>query len=95
MKRHVIPQNPHCDYYVHAFNLTHEEASRSGQGGSVQIEQILDLADAVRQFNPHAQVHFAWTQEVDFWERHRLLMDRIHSTKTRDGKNHRGSEQDS
>ena len=85
MKRHVIPQNPNCDYYVHAYNLTLEQVSRSGQGGNVNVEEILELADAVHQFHPHARVHFAWTQEADFWERHRVLMHKIHTTKRVDG----------
>ena len=37
-----------CDYYVHAYNTTHEPKSRSGNGGPINAEDVFLLRDALK-----------------------------------------------
>jgi hypothetical protein len=49
-KNVVRPNARHgCDYFVHYYNVTHEEGGRSGGGGAIRADEILQLADAVRR----------------------------------------------
>jgi hypothetical protein len=47
--QHVIRPNAphHCDYFVHYYNVTNEQAGRSGTGGAMDPAEILLLRHAV------------------------------------------------
>ena len=80
--KNVIATNPHCDYFVHYYNLTEEAKGRSTKtGGFVHAEQILLLRQAVHRVNPQAVVQFAVTIEDQFWMQYNDLLQRIHDTK--------------
>ena len=91
--RHVIQPNAryHCDYFVHYYQLDHEESGRSGQGGDLHPEQVLLLEHHVwkEQKNKHQRtpvVRFAVDQEADFWKKYRPLLDKINNTLDPQGK---------
>ena len=70
--RNVISKNPTCDYFMHLFNITMEESSRSGAGGKLDsTESIMRaLEAAVHDINPHAIVAFA-IDTIDTYSRKR------------------------
>lgn len=73
-----------CDVFVHYYNLTFEQAGRSGDGGTLDPHEIRLLADAARRRN--MTVKFAVTEEADFWMRYHDLLTRMRTAKEPDGK---------
>lgn len=81
--RNVIPFND-CDYYVHYYYQTEETAGRSGQGGSIDPNDIRQLEHAVLTYGPNGRnrrVEFAFDTEDDFWKRYGNLIEKIRNTK--------------
>jgi hypothetical protein len=73
-----------CDYFVHYYNLTEEQAGRSGKGGVLNPSEILSLTGEVHRYAPqHAdrrpRVVFQVDQEAAFWNNYN---DLIHRTRT-------------
>lgn len=80
-----------CDYFVHYYHLTEEDAGRSGQGGKLNPEEIFKLRPAVLSATPplqmvKPQVSFTVTKEENFWKQYASLLEKIHNTKDDKGK---------
>ena len=69
--KNVISVNPTCDYYMHFFNKTAEEGSRSGLGGKLDsAESIMRLLkDAVHTISPTSIVRFGVDTQASYQQR--------------------------
>jgi hypothetical protein len=102
VKNVIRPNARHgCDYFVHYYNVTHEEGGRSGGGGTVQADDILRLAGAVDRaaaasaFNGGAPLggyrrrpvtRFAVETDGDFWTRRGALVRRVRTANDTEGR---------
>ena len=86
----ILPNAAHnCDYFVHYYQLETEAPGRSGSGGAIHPEQVLQLEQHVLKHAVRARtpiIKFAVTNEADFWEQYQDLLDKIQHTKDADGK---------
>jgi hypothetical protein len=100
LKTNVIPQNIHCDYFVHYYNQTTEAKGRDNNGGDIDPLAILKLRDAVHEeFEAQRQnmvpnvsqhlhlpkVEFVTETPEDFDEAYAALLTKIHNTKDPSG----------
>jgi hypothetical protein len=91
-----------CDYFVHYYNVTHEASGRSGTGGSIRPDDILQLAEAVdrvaaaaaaadsRQGSPFGRrpvvTRFVAETAGDFWRRRGALVDKVRTANDTKGR---------
>ena len=82
--KHVLQPNAkyRCDIFVHYYNLTVEQAGRSGDGGALDPHQVRLLA--VPQHNTTVAL-FDMTQEQDFWMQYKGLLTKMRTVKDTDG----------
>eukprot|EP00977_Amphora_coffeiformis_P007994 scaffold1803_cov92-Amphora_coffeaeformis.AAC.17 len=86
--KHVLQPNAkyQCDIFVHYYNLTFEQAGRSGDGGTLDPHQVRLLKRAVSQTtNTNTTVAFTVTQEANFWTQYKDLLDKMRTVKGPDG----------
>lgn len=85
-KNIIAPNAPYnCDYFIHYFHLKEEAAGRSGSGGAIHPEQVLDIRQHVIDAatgNPSRTplVNFDKTTEEEFIDQYQGLLDTIHTT---------------
>jgi len=83
IEQNVIQPNAayHCDYFVQYYYLTDEPSGRSGGGGHINPDEILQLKQAVLKANtdPKRQptVAFVMDKEEDFWKQYSPLIHKI------------------
>ena len=82
LQKHVIPYNPHCDYFVHTYNLPQESGSRSGKGGSLEApETVLEaLREAVHKVYPDAVVELQSDTMSDFEQKRCEAINKVLTT---------------
>jgi hypothetical protein len=88
--RNVLGPNAanNCDYFVHFYYLKEEASGRSGNGGTINPEEVYLLKDEVlklQQGGRSPTVKFTVTHEADFWKQYQPLLDKIHNTKDENG----------
>lgn len=90
--KNVIRTNAgyHCDYFVHYYNLTHEDSGRSGAGGVLDPHEVRHLTHAVKRYDEDGKgqvaVEYTFDEEEYFWTRYKPLLNRIHNTTDKNGK---------
>jgi hypothetical protein len=75
-----------CDYFVHYYFLTYEEAGRSGLGGRIDPDEILLLEQAVRDVSPNSVISFRFDHEQAFWDKYQPFIDKIRTANDTDGR---------
>lgn len=87
-----------CDYFVHYYNLTFEQAGRSGDGGTLDPREIRLLEQAVRNVTTRMQsnqgvvlthqpiVQFTMTQEKEFWTQYKEFLQKTRTEKDSEGR---------
>ena len=82
--QNVVSKND-CDYFVHYYFQTEEVAGRSGQGGTIDPNEILLLREAIQQHakNTTREVHIEFTSDTEdrFWSQYTPLVEKIRTTK--------------
>ena len=100
LQRHVILPNAGygCDYYVHAFDVPHEPAGRSGQGGPVDTQAALTtLQDYIQNKLPNdplslrhssrpATIHVSTSTDEAFQTAHTDLLHRVETVQDEEGR---------
>jgi len=87
LEKYVLPYNIGCDFFVHYYHVSEEQAGRSGAGGKVDPTQIHLLKQAVQKIDPKAHVEFIYDTEEGFWKQYTPLIHKIRTTNdTKTGK---------
>lgn len=99
LQKHVIWPNAAygCDYYVHAFDVTHEERGRSGEGGAIDTAHALHalqdyftnqlpLDPLTAHLTRHAQFHATTCTDADFRAAHQDLLHRVETVMDEQGR---------
>jgi Galactosyltransferase len=105
-KRYVLPSiirnvivpnlSYNCDYFVHYYRVDREEASRSGNAGQINADDILLLDRAVEQIyndpivrptNNHSLPHVSFRSDTNetFWEARGNLIEKYRTAKRLNG----------
>jgi hypothetical protein len=74
-----------CDFFVHYFYLTHEQAGRSGSGGRINPDEVLLLKEAVHAVSPDSVVEIRYDHEQHFWDQYQAFLDKVRTTNGTDG----------
>ena len=82
LRANVLNENPHCDYYVHYYDLASEDQGRSGAGGTIHARDIHLLEQVVK--------HIQFTSDTNetFWQQYEPLVQRIRTQKDPSGENY-------
>jgi len=81
----VIPNEEYrCDYFAQYHKLEHEDAGRSGAGGTLNVEDIYLLRDEVEKRG--SRIEYVHTTDAVFMEKYRALLDKINNTNDPKGK---------
>ena len=90
----IIPNSRYdCDYFVFAWNVTHEDPSRSGSGGPVMPEDVFLLRDTVHMIARRAgrpqlpHVGFIIQSDADFEQNRSALLEAIRKEDTKRERN--------
>jgi len=88
----IVPNAKHqCDYFVHFYEKDHEEAGRSGAGGTMNATEIYLLRDKVEEVARNLSmpvlpvVKFTSTTEENFWTKYHDLIEKLRNTKDENG----------
>jgi hypothetical protein len=92
----ILPNRMYkCDYYIHYYYQHEEIAGRSGQGGIINPDDILQLKDAIYNItNPTSSssyrptIQFINDTETQFWFQYSELIETIRTTKDAQNKNY-------
>lgn len=99
LQKHVILPNAAygCDYYVHAFDMAHEDPSRSGRGGTIDTTSALQIMQnyfanelprdpMTAHLTRQAQIHVTTSTEEEFQTAHAELLQKVETVMDEHGR---------